>query len=90
MTNQSMLVSNISDNTPTNLADVIKDFDNLKKFSKLVNTLSDEDVGEFNKKFYTFLNDVRQLADQYNFDVNDAVAYYKLKIWLKAMESITD
>ncbi len=86
----NILVSNISDNTPTNLADVIKDFDNLKKFSKLVNTLSDEDVDECNKKFYTFLNDVRQLADQYNFDVNDAVAYYKLKIWLKAMESITD
>lgn len=86
----NILVSNISDNTPTNLADVIKDFDNLKKFSKSVNTLSDEDVDEVNKKFYTFLNDVRQLADQYNFDVDDAVAYYKLKIWLKAMESTTD
>ena len=86
----NMLVSSVSDNTPTNLADVIKDFDNLKKFSKLVNTLSDEDVDECNKKFYTFLNDVRQLADQYNFDATDAVAYYKLKIWLNAMESITD
>lgn len=86
----NMLVSSVSDNTPTNLADVIKDFDKLKKFSKLVNALSDSDVDEVNKKFYTFLNDVRQLADQYNFDATDAVAYYKLKIWLKAMESIAD
>lgn len=90
MTNQSILVSSISNNTPSTLADVIKDFDELKKFSKLVNALSDSDVDEVNKKFYTFLNDVRQLADQYNFDVNDAVAYYKLKIWLKAVESIAD
>lgn len=85
-----MLVSSVSDNTPTNLADVIKDFDKLKKFSKLVNALSDSDVDEVNKKFYTFLNDVLQLADQYGFDATDAVAYYKLKIWLKAMESIAD
>lgn len=90
MTNQSILVSSISNNTPSTLADVIQDFDNLKKFSKLVNTLSDEDVDECNKKFYTFLNDVRQLADQYNFDATDAVAYYKLKIWLKAIESISE
>lgn len=64
-----------------------EDFANLDVlFTELRNLPDSEELDEFNKSFYAAFDKVEELCKKYNYNVEQAIGYYKLKAFLAMAE----